>query len=268
VGLHVRVLGESGPTFLLLHGFVGSNRYFGGAFDALADGARLIAPDLLGFGDSPWPVAGDYGAESQARSVSAALEQLGVEPPVFVGAHSAGTLVALRLAAQRPAWIGGIAAFGPPLYRNETEARAHLEQLGWMARLFVLDGRWTRLACGAMCRMRGAAALVAPWLRRDLPKAIAQDGVRHNWYSYAGTLRDLILAADPAADLQRVRAPVRLIAGDRDSVVDLVFLREQAAAHTNLRLEIWSGGHDLPLSEPQRCIDVLREIARAGLLPR
>lgn len=66
--LAVRGLGSGSPT-LLLHGLLGSNRYWGGAFDRLADQGLLLVPDLLGFGASPRPLSG-YGAGEHGRTLS------------------------------------------------------------------------------------------------------------------------------------------------------------------------------------------------------
>jgi pimeloyl-ACP methyl ester carboxylesterase len=52
--LAVRTLGQGPPT-VLLHGLLGSDRYWGGGFDRLADSGLLLAPDLLGFGAFPRP---------------------------------------------------------------------------------------------------------------------------------------------------------------------------------------------------------------------
>lgn len=260
--LHVRVAGAGRPTFLLLHGLAGSHRYFGAAFDGLARDARLVAPDLLGFGGSMEHGRAEYGPDVHADAVRATLEELEVEPPILVGAHSIGTLVALRLALRWPERVRGVVAFGPPLYRTSEQARAHVASLGLGVRLFAMETVWARWACAWMCRHRETAARVAAWLRPDLPPEIARDGVAHDWHSYSGTLRDLMIAAEGARDLERLSIPVRLICGEGDRVVDRDLLREIAASRPNLTLETWPGDHDLPLVAPERCVDAIRALAR------
>jgi pimeloyl-ACP methyl ester carboxylesterase len=261
VGLRVRVLGAGASTFLLLHGLAGSHRYFGASFDTLAAEGRLVVPDLLGFGGSPRPDDGDYGPDAHADAVLAAMVALGVQPPVYVGAHSVGTLVALRLALRHRDWIRGLVAFGPPLYRTSEHARVHLSRLGFLVRLFAMETPWARAVCGWMCRHREAAARIAEWMRPDLPPEIARDGVQHSWLSYSGSLRNLVLGQDATRDLERIRVPVHLVAGDGDSVVELEFLRELVTMHPQVRLEMWPGGHDLPLRDPERCVAALRSLA-------
>ena len=64
--LSVRVLGDTGPPIVLLHGLVASGVFWGGAYDRLADHHRLVVPDLLGFGRSPRPASG-YGAADEVE---------------------------------------------------------------------------------------------------------------------------------------------------------------------------------------------------------
>ena len=259
--LHVRVSGQGEPTWLLLHGLGGSHRYFGAAFDSFAEGGRLVVPDLLGFGGSRDRAGGDYGPDEHSGALIELLEQLAANAPVYIGAHSIGTLVALRLAARRPDWIRGIVAFGPPLYSTAEQAQTHLAGLGRWVRFFALNTVWARWACAWMCRNRGTAARLAQWMRPDLPVEIAHDGVAHTWHSYSGSLQQLVLAAHGLRDLERIDVPVRLIVGKQDSVVDVELLRRIAATHANVQLEEWPGGHDLPLTHAQCCADALRALA-------
>lgn len=261
--LHVRVAGQGRPTFLLLHGLAGSQRYFGAAFDRLAESARLVAPDLLGFGGSIHRGV-DHGPDAHADAVRATLEELGVEGPILVGAHSIGALVALRLARCWPERVRGLVAFGPPLYRTPAQARAQIGRLGPWVRLFATDTVWARAACAWMCRHRGAAARIAQWLRPDLPPEVARDGVAHDWHSYSGSLRQLVIESKGVDDLAQLQIPVRLIAGESDRVVDIELLAELAASRPNVTLERWPGEHDLPLVAPERCVDALRALGGDG----
>ena len=259
VGLHVRVLGSGSPTILLLHGIAASNRYFGAAFDVLSTRGRLVVPDLLGFGDSPRPADSLYGPRDHARAVIEALEKLGAEPPFYIGAHSAGTLVATEIARTVPREVRGIVAFAPPLYRGAAEARAHLVRLGILAHYLALDTPIAHWTCLWMCRYPRAAARVGRWLRPELPREIAEDGVKHTWTSYSRTLRNLILETQPPRELESISVPTRWIVGDDDPVVDHGFLEELARRNDRIQLERWPGHHELPLSAPGRCVDALTD---------
>jgi len=261
LGLHARVLGHGPPTFLLLHGLAGSNRYFGAHFDRLRSDGRVVAPDLLGFGKSPRPDDSGYAPDDQARAVADTLARLEVRGPVYTGAHSLGTLVALRLAVDRPDCVRGVVAFGSPIYRSPEEARKRLARIGLWVRLFAMDTPWAKRACAWVCRHRGAAARLAEWMRPELPRELARDGVQHSWPSYSGSFRHLVRGGHVTADLARIRVPVRLIAGEEDGVLDIEFLNELSRAHPHVHVEHWPGAHDLPLTLPDRCVEALRSAA-------
>jgi len=50
-----------------------------------------------------------------------------------------------------------------------------------------------------------------------------------------------------------------LIAGEKDEIVDLAFLSE-LTRRESIRLEIWRGAHDLPLTDPERCVAAIRRL--------
>jgi len=259
LALHVRIAGQGPPNILLLHGLAGSGRYFGSAFDDLAKDGRVIAPDLLGFGQSPRPTAVPYDAAHHSRAIWKVLDELGVQGPIYIAGHSIGALLALRVAADRPERVLGIVAFNPPIYSSPASARAHLNQLGLVSRLLFLDSGPAHVLCILVCSFRRPAAWIATWIRPELPAAIARDGVRHTWESYSGTLRNVLLKPQPPGALAGFERPLWLIAGEKDEIVDLAFLSE-LTRRESIRLEIWRGAHDLPLTDPERCVAAIRRL--------
>src|SRR3954470_10425083 len=93
--------GGSGPAVLLLHGSGPgtTSAAWGPLIAALEPRHRVIAPDLLGFGESPLPV----GPLREAWTVQASelLDSLGIASCAVVG-NSAGGAIALSLARARP----------------------------------------------------------------------------------------------------------------------------------------------------------------------
>jgi hypothetical protein len=66
--LAVRVIGDDGPATVLLHGLTGSGDWWGADFDRLADGGRLVIPDLLGFGASMDLERTDFSLDARRRA--------------------------------------------------------------------------------------------------------------------------------------------------------------------------------------------------------
>lgn len=252
--LAVRVLGQGPPT-LLLHGFLGSNRYWGAAFDRLADQGLLLAPDLLGFGASPRPASG-YGPDDHGRALVRSLGESDVREAVRVVGHSTGALLALWLASRHPDKVSRVVAIAPPLFRDPEHARRQVRRLGLLERLFAFQDRAVKLFCTNLCEKRPElAARLYSVLRRDLPYPILADATRHSWISYSETIKRVILAAEAVRWLASVRCDVELVAGTEDRLLDLDLLRELTERYPHVRLRVVPGaGHHLPLTRPELCL--------------
>src|SRR5688500_12784734 len=94
-----RVAG-SGPPVVLIHGMVNSSRHWQGVAAGLSDSYTVIAPDLIGHGDSATP-RGDYSLGAHAASIRDLLAAIGVDRATIVG-HSLGGGVAMQFFYQFP----------------------------------------------------------------------------------------------------------------------------------------------------------------------
>ena len=90
----------SGPVLLLLHGIANSSETWESVAQALSARFTLIAPDLLGHGDSATP-RGDYSLGAHASGVRDILTALGHEHVTVIG-HSLGGGIAMQFAYQFP----------------------------------------------------------------------------------------------------------------------------------------------------------------------
>jgi pimeloyl-ACP methyl ester carboxylesterase len=89
-----------GPVLLLLHGVTNSSQTWEHVAPLLAERFTLIAPDLLGHGESATP-RGDYSLGAHATGVRDLLTALGHERVTVIG-HSLGGGVAMQFAYQFP----------------------------------------------------------------------------------------------------------------------------------------------------------------------
>jgi pimeloyl-ACP methyl ester carboxylesterase len=96
--LATRVLGESGPRVVFVHGLFGQGKNWTTIAKGLADDHRVTLVDLPNHGHSPWTDRVDY--LDMARLLAVELEHLG-EPVTLVG-HSMGGKVSMQLALRRP----------------------------------------------------------------------------------------------------------------------------------------------------------------------
>ncbi|WP_340538066.1 alpha/beta fold hydrolase [Nocardioides sp. GXZ039] len=90
----------SGPALLLLHGLGCDHTTWAPVIDALAERYTVIAPDLLGHGQSAKPRA-DYSVGGYANGMRDLLTVLGIDKATVVG-HSFGGGVAMQFAYQFP----------------------------------------------------------------------------------------------------------------------------------------------------------------------
>jgi pimeloyl-ACP methyl ester carboxylesterase len=101
---------------VLLHGWPGDRSDYRWMAPRLARSARVIVPDLRGFGASDKhaePPAEAYSAAAQARSVLALLDELGVEAAVLAG-YDIGSRIAQAVAQQAPGRVRALVV-APPL---------------------------------------------------------------------------------------------------------------------------------------------------------
>jgi pimeloyl-ACP methyl ester carboxylesterase len=110
IGVFYREAGPNGaPTILLLHGFRTAGHMFRDLIPQLAERFRLVAPDLLGFGQSDIPArsAFTYTFENLASVIDRFTEAIGLHRfAIYVFGY--GAPVGFRLAVRRPDRIAAI----------------------------------------------------------------------------------------------------------------------------------------------------------------
>src|SRR5436190_12850022 len=89
-----------GPVVVLVHGITSTSATWANVLPYLAERFTIIAPDLLGHGESAKP-RGDYSLGAYASGIRDLLLALGHERATFVG-HSLGGGIAMQLAYQFP----------------------------------------------------------------------------------------------------------------------------------------------------------------------
>lgn len=104
----------TGPPVICIHGLGGTKASFMPTVRGLADGHRVIAADLPGFGESDKPIAAPYDAPYFARSVIALMDALEIERAHLIG-NSMGGRVAIEAGLTEPERVGRIVLLSPAL---------------------------------------------------------------------------------------------------------------------------------------------------------
>ena len=103
-----REMGQ-GPTLVLLHGNPLPSRVWNGVLPLLARRHRVLAPDLIGMGDSGKPDI-PYRFADHARYLEAWFDALGLRDVVLVG-YDWGGVLAMDWAARNPNRARGLVVF-------------------------------------------------------------------------------------------------------------------------------------------------------------
>mgnify|MGYP005836606213 CR=1 FL=1 len=110
--VHYEALGRGRPV-ILVHGWLGSWRYWVPTMQHLSGKYRAYAIDLWGFGDSGKD-ANKYAIKEQVSMLFKFFEGMGIRKAVLVG-HSLGAAVCLNFARQYPEYTHRLLLISPPL---------------------------------------------------------------------------------------------------------------------------------------------------------
>ncbi|MCX2898503.1 alpha/beta fold hydrolase [Pseudomonas mandelii] len=139
-GQHIRYwTAGQGEPLLLIHGFPTASWDWHFLWQPLAQRYRVIACDMLGFGDSAKPSRHEYSLLEQADLQQALLAHLQVQDPVHVLAHDYGDSVAQELLARHHEARVELAScvflnggLFPETHRALMVQKLLLSPLGWM----------------------------------------------------------------------------------------------------------------------------------------
>ena len=118
--IHYEVLGRGRPL-ILIHGWVGSWRYWIPVMQAASVSFRAYALDLWGFGDSARK-PDSYALENQAAMLDGFMDEMGMGRVALVG-HGLGALIALSFAASHPDIVDRVMAVSCPMEEASLNAR-------------------------------------------------------------------------------------------------------------------------------------------------
>jgi pimeloyl-ACP methyl ester carboxylesterase len=132
--VHYEVLGRGRPV-LLLHGWVGSWRYWIPVMQAASISYRTYALDQWGYGDSSKP-ADHYTLARQIGLIDTFLEQMGILKLALIG-HGLGAVLALKYAALHPEAVDRVMAVSMPLEEAALAPRLRTAGPGELAEWLV-----------------------------------------------------------------------------------------------------------------------------------
>jgi pimeloyl-ACP methyl ester carboxylesterase len=235
----------SGPPVVLIHGMVNSSKHWEPVALRLAEEYTVIAPDLIGHGDSA-AVRGDYSLGAHASSIRDLLAALGVERATIVG-HSLGGGIAMQFFYQFPQRTERLALISSGGLGHEVSP---------MLRGAAMPGASAALWAAAHPRVLDALAGLGERMRER------GNGLGVYLLAFARALRPLQQAGGRRAFLQTLRSVID-IRGQHVSARDRLYLLDGFPT-----LIVWGErDHTIPLAHGRRAHEDIPG-SRFATLPR
>lgn len=238
--LHLEAWGpEHAPRVVCLHGVTAAGGHFRRlAEDHLADRFRIIAPDLLGHGSSPYEPP--WRIESHLDALLATVDD---RPATWLG-HSFGARLALELAVRRPELVERLVLLDPavelPPHVGLFAAESARVERAYASFAEAIDRRYSESQLGNVTR---------EVLERELRDHLVEgaDGTWRYRYSQASVVTAFSELTTPAPSFAAARVPTLLVLGSdsylsydhlvgahREALGDLLTIVSVTGGHTVL----------------------------------
>lgn len=253
------------PGLLLLHGQPSSSYSFRDVISPLAEVARIVAPDLPGFGFTQAPDDYPYTFEAMARTIDAWTRTIGLER-FFLYVHDFGAPVAYDLALARPDRVLGL------IIQN---GNAHEEGLGpdWEPNkaYWANPSPETRARLPEWLNYEGVRDTYVGKIPERLKPWFAPDGWHLDWerMSQPGLVdiqfrifedygRYVARFPEISAYHRQHQPPALMIWGRHDPYFEIEEVLAYARELERLEMHIYDGAHLLLETHHQECAALMR----------
>ncbi len=211
--------------------------------------ARVIAPDLRGFGESPLgdvdPERG-ISMEQYADELVELLDALGIREPIILAGFSMGGYVAWQFVRKYPDRVKALIQCDTRALADTDEARAGRLKMAENVAAWGSE----RIAEMMGPKLFSARAFeMKPQLMTELRRVVAKTPPA----AIAAAQRGLAARPDVSAGLSKIQLPTLVIVGEQDAISSAAEMRTIAAAIPHAQLvEIPHSGHMTTMENPTR----------------
>jgi pimeloyl-ACP methyl ester carboxylesterase len=205
--LHVAIDEGEGPVVVLVHGIASSSVTFENLVPLLTPRHRVVAIDLLGFGESVAPPTAEFTIEEHVDALSRTLDALRLRGSFVLVGHSMGSLIASRYAATNPKRVRRLVLVAPPVYVSPSALGDPVER----AAMGLYLRAYEYLRTNKTFTMRNAAMLA-----RLSPIKNVLEVSERNWTAFVLSLEKAIESQTTISDIASVKAPVEVVYGTLD----------------------------------------------------
>ncbi|SNC63978.1 Pimeloyl-ACP methyl ester carboxylesterase [Marinobacter sp. es.048] len=242
----------NGDTIVMIHGFGANKDNWTRLAGHLTDDFNVYAIDLPGHGESSKPLDIGYRLEDQAGYVAQILEALSVEDTHIMGNSMGGAITALY-AANYPGKVKSAVLFDPAGILEYESELVDLVMEGDNPLIPKKPGDFERLMEFALEKEP-----FVPWPIMGVmeERAIANRDVNEVIFA---AIRDAGFESDFRNAITRIQAPVLIIWGKEDRVINYRNGEVFAAAIPDARLELMEGiGHAPMVEAPTQSAELFR----------
>ncbi len=255
----------SGPALLLIHGIGDNSTTWSTVHAKLAQRFTVIAPDLLGHGQSDKPRA-DYSVAAYANGMRDLMGVLDIERATVVG-HSLGGGVAMQFAYQFPQLVERLILVGAGGVTKDVNIALRIaslpmggEALALLRLPLVLPtlGVAGRVA-GTLLGRTAVGRDLPDVLRilRDLPEPTASSAFTRTLRAVVDWRGQVVTMLDRCYLTESV--PVQLIWGRQDVVIPVEHAHMAHAAMPGSQLEIFERSGHFPFhDDPDRFVELVQ----------
>ena len=244
-----------GPALLLIHGIPSSSYLWRDLIDPLSATFDVLAPDLLGYGDSDKRLDADLSIAAQARYMVAFMESIGVHQAAVVG-HDIGGGIAQLMAVDEPQRVARLILIDSVVDNNWPILDiARLKEPAWdqiMVNLDLRDGFRKGLEAGIVTEGRVTDELVNEWTRpfQDL-------GGRRAYLRAARALNNRDLTSE-SRHIPELQTPTLILWGANDKFLEPRWADTLKHKLRDATVEIIEpGGHFLPMDRPDAVVEAI-----------
>ena len=259
-----------GEALLLIHGMAGSSQTWRAILPQLAKKYRVIAPDLMGHGQSSKPRS-DYSLGAFAVGLRDLLDEVGVDSATVVG-HSLGGGIAMQFLYQHPDYCRRLILIS---------SGGLGQDVGWILRLLSAPGAELIMPVIAPTPVLRAGNTIKGWLTS---MGLRSPRGAEIWSSYSSfndpqtraaflrTLRSVVdYRGQSVSALNRLKLkadlPTLAIWGEDDNIIPVDHAYAALEARPDCRVEVLPDvGHFAHVEAPTRVYDVIDEFITATAL--
>lgn len=208
---------------------------------------RVVAYDLLGFGESPKPRFLEYSVEEHTNSLLKTIKKdLPKDACLIIVAHSMGCIISTNLAFNNPGLIDKLILYEPPILAS--------------------TGRKILIRKSFYKYVAGRPALVSSYLRMagrftdKFSSFKTSNATDEQWLPFEKSLRNTILDQETVNELKHIDIDTHVVYGRFDFVVSKIDAKKMAAINPRVKLHYVTEIHDITIKSAKFLKNIIESV--------